>query len=69
MRVPEHFSESKNHERYPLLRVVEVLCFLPSTHDPLYDFERAMQARKLPSVALASVSFGLVLVRVREYNT
>jgi len=45
---------------------VEVLCFLPSTHYPLYDFDlRATQARTLLPAALASVSFGFVLVRVR----
>jgi hypothetical protein len=45
---------------------VEVLCFLPSTHYPLYDFDlRATHARTLLPAALASVSFGFVLVRVR----
>jgi hypothetical protein len=44
---------------------VEVLCFLPSTHYPLYDFDlRATHARTLLPAALASVSFGFVLVRV-----
>jgi hypothetical protein len=43
-----------------------VLCFLPSTHCPLYDFDlRATHARTLLPAALASVSFGFVLVRVR----
>ena len=43
-----------------------VLCFLPSTHYPLYDFDlRATHARTLLPAALASVSFGFVLVRVR----
>jgi len=42
------------------------LCFLPSTHYPLYDFDlRATHARTLLPAALASVSFGFVLVRVR----
>jgi hypothetical protein len=46
---------------------VEVLCFLPSTHYPLYDFDlRATHARTLLPAALASVSFGFVLVRVRN---
>ena len=37
-----------------------------STHYPLYDFDlRATQARTLLPAALASVSFGFVLVRVR----
>ena len=50
----------------PLSRGVEVLCFLPSTHYPLYDFDlRATHARTLLPAALASVSFGFVLVRVR----
>jgi len=41
------------------------LCFLPSTHYPLYDFDlRATHARTLLPAALASVSFGFVLVRV-----
>ena len=41
-------------------------CFLPSTHYPLYDFDlRATHARTLLPAALASVSFGFVLVRVR----
>jgi hypothetical protein len=45
--------------------LVEVLCFLPSTHYPLYDFDlRATHARTLLPAALASVSFGFVLVRV-----
>jgi hypothetical protein len=45
---------------------VEVLCFLPSTHYPLYDSDlRATHARTLLPAALASVSFGFVLVRVR----
>jgi len=45
---------------------VEVKCFLPSTHYPLYDFDlRATHARTLLPAALASVSFGFVLVRVR----
>ena len=45
---------------------MEVLCFLPSTHYPLYDFDwRATHARTLLPAALASVSFGIVLVRVR----
>jgi hypothetical protein len=45
---------------------VEVLCFLPSAHYPLYDFDlRATHARTLLPAALASVSFGFVLVRVR----
>jgi len=42
------------------------LCFLPSTHYPLYDFDlRATHARTLLPAALATVSFGFVLVRVR----
>ena len=45
---------------------MEVLCFLPSTHYPLYDFDlRATHARTLLPAALASVSFGFVLVRVK----
>jgi len=45
---------------------VEVLCFLPSTHYPLYNFDlRATHARTLLPATLASVSFGFVLVRVR----
>ena len=45
---------------------MEVKCFLPSTHYPLYDFDlRATHARTLLPAALASVSFGFVLVRVR----
>ena len=45
---------------------MEVLCFLPSTHYSLYDFDlRATHARTLLPAALASVSFGFVLVRVR----
>ena len=44
---------------------MEVLCFLPTTHYPLYDFDlRATHARTLLPAALASVSFGFVLVRV-----
>ena len=47
---------------------VEVLCFLPSTHYPRYDFDlRATHARTLLPAALASVSFGFVLVRVRVH--
>ena len=43
-----------------------MLCFLPSTHYPLYDFDlRATHARTLLPAALASVSLGFVLVRVR----
>ena len=43
-----------------------MLCFLPSTNYPLYDFDlRATHARTLLPAALASVSFGFVLVRVR----
>ena len=39
---------------------------LPSTHYPLHDFDlRATHARTLLPTALASVSFGFVLVRVR----
>ena len=39
---------------------------IPSTHCPLYDFDlRATHARTLLPAALASVSFGFVLVRVR----
>ena len=39
---------------------------LPSTHYPLHDFDlRATHARTLLPTALASVSFGSVLVRVR----
>ena len=54
------------HEQFPLKRGVEVLCFLPSTHYPLNDFDlRATHARTLLPAALASVSFGFVLVRVR----
>jgi hypothetical protein len=54
------------HEQFPLSRGVEVLCFLPSTHYPLYDFDlRATHARTLLPAALASVSYGFVLVRVR----
>ena len=46
-----------------------MLCFLPSTHYPLYDFDlRATHARTLLPAALASVSFGFVLVRVRVRN-
>ena len=46
---------------------MEVLCFLPSTHYPLYDCDlRATHARTLMPAALASVSFGFVLVRVRS---
>jgi hypothetical protein len=45
---------------------VEVLCFLPSKPYPPYDFDlRATHARTLLPEALASVSFGFVLVRVR----
>ena len=45
---------------------MEVLCFLPSTNYPLYDFDlRATHARTLLPAALASVSFGFLLVRVR----
>ena len=45
---------------------VEVLCFLTSTHHSLYDFDlRATHARTLRPVALASVSFGFVLVRIQ----
>jgi len=44
-----------------------VLCFLPSKHYPLCDFDlRATHARTLLPAALASVSFGFVLVRVRD---
>ena len=51
------------HEQFP---GVEVLCFLPSTHYPLHDFDlRAAHARTFLPAALASVSFGFVLVRVR----
>jgi len=47
---------------------VEVLCFLPSKHYPLYGFDlRATHARTLLPAALASVSFGFVLVRVRVH--
>jgi hypothetical protein len=49
---------------------VEVLCFLPSAHYPPYDFDlRATHARTLlpTAAALASVSFGFVLVRVRVH--
>ena len=47
---------------------MEVLCFLPSTHYPLYDSDlRATHARTLLPAALASVSFGFVLVRVRVW--
>ena len=50
----------------PSKKGVEVLCFLPSAHYPLYDFDlRATHARTLLPAALASVSFGFVLVRVR----
>ena len=46
---------------------VEVLCFLPSTHYPLYDFDlRATHARTLLPAALASVPFGFVLFQVRD---
>jgi len=39
---------------------------MPSTHYPLYDFDlRATHVRTLLPAALASVSFGFVLVRVR----
>ena len=42
-----------------------MLCFLPPTHYPLNDFGlRAAHARTLLPAALASVSFGFVLVRV-----
>jgi len=45
---------------------VEVLCFLPSVHYVLYDFDlRATHARTLLPAALASVSFGFVFVLVR----
>ena len=45
---------------------MEVLCFLPSTHYPLYDFDlRTTHACTLLPAAVASVSFGFVLVRVR----
>ena len=49
---------------------MEVLCFLSSTHYPLYGFDlRATHARTLLPEALASVvSFGFVLVRVRVRN-
>ena len=48
---------------------MEVLRFLPSTHYSLYDFDlRATHARTLLPEALASVSFGFVLVRVRSVN-
>ena len=54
----------------PLSRGVEVLCFLPSTHYPLYDFDlRATHARTLLPAAVASVSFGFVLVRVRVLSS
>ena len=57
------------HEQFPLWRGVEVLRFLPSTHYSLYDFDlRATHARTLLPEALASVSFGFVLVRVRSVN-
>ena len=40
--------------------------FLLSTHFPSYDFDlRASHARTLLPAALASVSFGFVLVQVR----
>ena len=40
---------------------------MPSTHYLLYDFDlHATHARKLLPAALASVSFGFVLVRVRS---
>jgi hypothetical protein len=49
---------------------VEVLCFLLSTNYRLYDFDlRATHARTLLPEALASVSFGFVLVRVRVPRT
>ena len=58
------------HERFPHQRGVEVLCFLPSAHNPLYDFDlRATHARTLLPVGLASVSFGFVLVWVRVNMT
>ena len=42
-----------------------MLCFLPSIHYPLYDFDlRSARARTLLPAALTSVSFGFVLVRV-----
>ena len=45
---------------------MEVLCSLPSTHYPLYDFDlRATHARTLLPAELASVPFGFVLVRVQ----
>ena len=48
----------------------DLLCFLPSTHYPLYDFDlRATHARTLLPAALASVSFGFVLVRVRDISS
>jgi len=52
------------------LEGVEVLCFLPSTNYSLYDFDlRATHARTLLPAALASVSFGFVLVRVQIQMT
>jgi len=45
---------------------LKVLYFLPSTYFLFYDFDlRASHARTLLPAALASVSFGFVLVRVR----
>ena len=42
-----------------------VLCFLPTTHYPVYDFDlRATHACTLLPAALASVSFGCVLIRL-----
>jgi hypothetical protein len=52
------------HEQFPLKRGVKVLCFLPSTHYTLYDFDLRASTRVLLPAALASVSFGFVLVRV-----
>jgi hypothetical protein len=48
------------------VRLVLKVTFFCSTHYPLYDFDlRATHARTLLPAALASVSFGFVLVRVR----
>ena len=52
------------HEQLLIYRGLGVFFFLLSTHNSLKDFDlRATGARKLLPVALASVSFGCVLVQ------
>ena len=54
------------HEKFPLLRKLEVLYLLLSKHSPFNDLDLlATHARTFPPAALASVSFGFVLVGVR----